>query len=228
MVAILLSTDMPTGFVSIIGEIALAGMIIRNSVILVDQIEHNRAEGQDPWTAVVEAACHRLRPILLTGVSSDSRNVSYRFSRILGTARLHHHGWFSGGDLAYLAIFTGCLCGMVPYSQATAWSFMMFEILKEFHPFALLKSIMPRGLLARSLLILVSPMVISAVGISICFLWNPLGSGDEAPVIRAGGGYHGHCRNDAGLSGDRKSGQYLLHCRINDDHQSTFSSRKRS
>ncbi|TKT69665.1 efflux RND transporter permease subunit [Aquamicrobium sp. LC103] len=70
VVVALLLTGSPLGFVAILGLIALVGMIIRNSVILVDQIEHNRAAGADPWTAVVEAALHRLRPILLTAAAA--------------------------------------------------------------------------------------------------------------------------------------------------------------
>jgi multidrug efflux pump subunit AcrB len=70
VVAALLLTRSPLGFVAILGLIALVGMIIRNSVILVDQIERNRADGADPWTAVVEAAMHRLRPILLTAAAA--------------------------------------------------------------------------------------------------------------------------------------------------------------
>jgi multidrug efflux pump subunit AcrB len=70
IVAALLLTRSPFGFVAILGLIALVGMIIRNSVILVDQIERNRADGVDPWTAVVEAAMHRLRPILLTAAAA--------------------------------------------------------------------------------------------------------------------------------------------------------------
>jgi len=66
----LLPTHTPMGFVAILGTIALAGMIIRNSVILIDQIEHNIAAGQDAWNAVIDAANHRLRPILLTAAAA--------------------------------------------------------------------------------------------------------------------------------------------------------------
>ncbi|WEK52752.1 MAG: efflux RND transporter permease subunit [Candidatus Kaistia colombiensis] len=66
VVAALLFTDTPMGFVATLGIIALAGMIIRNSVILIDQIEHTRKEGEDAWQAVIEAAQHRFRPIMLT------------------------------------------------------------------------------------------------------------------------------------------------------------------
>ncbi|MDB5395114.1 MAG: family transporter, partial [Rhodospirillales bacterium] len=70
VVAALLPTGTPMGFVAILGIIALVGMIIRNSVILIDQIETNVAAGQDKWNAVIDAANHRLRPILLTAAAA--------------------------------------------------------------------------------------------------------------------------------------------------------------
>ena len=66
VVAALLVAQAPLGFVAVLGVLALVGMIARNSVILIDQIEHERAAGQHPWDAVVTAAIHRTRPILLT------------------------------------------------------------------------------------------------------------------------------------------------------------------
>jgi multidrug efflux pump subunit AcrB len=66
VVAALLLADKPLGFVAILGVLALTGMIARNSVILIDQIQHEEAQGLHPWDAVVEATCHRFRPILLT------------------------------------------------------------------------------------------------------------------------------------------------------------------
>ena len=68
--AILLATGTPMGFIAILGIIALAGMIIRNSVILVHQIEHERARGVEPWQAVVDATMHRFRPIMLTAAAA--------------------------------------------------------------------------------------------------------------------------------------------------------------
>ncbi len=70
VVAALLPTGTPMGFVAILGIIALIGMIIRNSVILIDQVETNVATGQDKWNAVIDAANHRLRPILLTAAAA--------------------------------------------------------------------------------------------------------------------------------------------------------------
>jgi multidrug efflux pump subunit AcrB len=66
VVAALLVADKPLGFVAILGVLALTGMIARNSVILIDQVESEKAKGRDAWDAVVEATMHRFRPILLT------------------------------------------------------------------------------------------------------------------------------------------------------------------
>jgi multidrug efflux pump subunit AcrB len=60
----------PFGFVALLGVIALAGMIMRNSVILVDQIERDIAAGQPEWIAIREAAVHRFRPIVLTAAAA--------------------------------------------------------------------------------------------------------------------------------------------------------------
>jgi len=66
----LLVMGRPLGFVANLGIIALFGMIIRNSVILVDQIEQDIAAGHDPWTAIVESAVRRCRPIILTAAAA--------------------------------------------------------------------------------------------------------------------------------------------------------------
>jgi len=68
--AALLLSGRPFGFVALLGVIALTGMIMRNSVILIDQIEHDRARGVATWTAVVEAAVRRFRPIVLTAAAA--------------------------------------------------------------------------------------------------------------------------------------------------------------
>lgn len=68
--AALLLFDRPFGFVALLGVIALMGMIQRNSVILIDQIEKDRARGVPAWDAIVEAAVRRLRPIVLTAAAA--------------------------------------------------------------------------------------------------------------------------------------------------------------
>ncbi|MHB9798633.1 efflux RND transporter permease subunit [Pseudomonas sp. MT3] len=66
----LLIFQKPFGFVAMLGTIALAGMIMRNSVILVDQIEQDRAHGLDTWHAIIEATVRRFRPIVLTALAA--------------------------------------------------------------------------------------------------------------------------------------------------------------
>ena len=70
VVAALLMTSAPLGFVAILGIIALGGMIMRNSVILIDQVQTEMDQGSDPWRAVVEAAVHRTRPVVLTAAAT--------------------------------------------------------------------------------------------------------------------------------------------------------------
>jgi len=66
----LLLLDRPFGFVALLGVIALMGMIMRNSVILIDQIEQDRTRGLPAWDAIVEAAVRRFRPIVLTAAAA--------------------------------------------------------------------------------------------------------------------------------------------------------------
>lgn len=60
----------PFGFVAMLGTIALSGMIMRNSVILVDQIEQDILAGLKPWQAIIEATVRRFRPIVLTALAA--------------------------------------------------------------------------------------------------------------------------------------------------------------
>lgn len=82
--AALLLSGMPFGFVAMLGFIALAGIIMRNSVILVDQIERDRAAGAALRTAIVEAAVRRARPILLTAAAAILALVPLAFSVFWG------------------------------------------------------------------------------------------------------------------------------------------------
>ena len=91
VVAALLTTGTPMGFIAILGVVALAGMIIRNSVILVDQIEHERARGVDAWEAVIDATKHRFRPIMLTAAAA-----------ILGMIPIMHDVFW--GPMAYAIV----------------------------------------------------------------------------------------------------------------------------
>ena len=66
----LLAFRVPFGFVAMLGTIALAGMIMRNSVILVDQIEQDIAAGHARWDAIIDATVRRFRPIVLTALAA--------------------------------------------------------------------------------------------------------------------------------------------------------------
>jgi multidrug efflux pump len=71
VVLALLPSGAPLGFVAILGVLALIGILIRNSVILIVQIEHLKEAGRPAWEAVVEATEHRMRPILLTAAAAS-------------------------------------------------------------------------------------------------------------------------------------------------------------
>jgi multidrug efflux pump len=71
VVLALLPSGAPLGFVAILGVLALIGILIRNSVILIVQIEQLRGEGRPAWEAVVEATEHRVRPIMLTAAAAS-------------------------------------------------------------------------------------------------------------------------------------------------------------
>lgn len=71
VVLAMLPSRAPLGFVAILGVLALIGILIRNSVILIVQIEQLREEGRSPWEAVVEGTEHRMRPILLTAAAAS-------------------------------------------------------------------------------------------------------------------------------------------------------------
>jgi multidrug efflux pump len=68
--AAMLVFNQPFGFVAMLGTIALSGMIMRNSVILVDQIDQDIRAGHAPWEAIVEATVRRFRPITLTAAAA--------------------------------------------------------------------------------------------------------------------------------------------------------------
>ena len=68
--AALLISNRPFGFVALLGMIALAGMIMRNTVILVDQIDHDIAEGHARYRAIIDATVRRARPVVLTALAA--------------------------------------------------------------------------------------------------------------------------------------------------------------
>ena len=70
VVLFLLLFNKPFGFVAMLGTIALSGMIMRNSLILIDQIEQDIQSGRDQWDAILDATVRRFRPIILTALAA--------------------------------------------------------------------------------------------------------------------------------------------------------------
>lgn len=70
VVLFLLLFNKPFGFVAMLGTIALSGMIMRNSLILIDQIEQDIQAGHEPWNAIIDATVRRCRPIVLTALAA--------------------------------------------------------------------------------------------------------------------------------------------------------------
>ncbi len=114
VVAALLMAQAPLGFVAMLGVLALVGMIARNSVILIDQIEHERAAGNHPWDAVVTAAIHRTRPILLTASAATLGMIPIAPTRVLGADGVRDHRRANRGDRADADLPAGPVCRLVP------------------------------------------------------------------------------------------------------------------
>ena len=70
MTAGLLATGTPFGFVALLGAMALAGMMVKNAIVLLDEVNANLAAGKAPYDAVVEAALSRLRPVFLAAATT--------------------------------------------------------------------------------------------------------------------------------------------------------------
>ena len=98
---ILAAFRIPFGFVAMLGVIALAGMIIRNSVILVVQIDRDLEAGAPLWTAIVESAVRRLRPIVLTALAAILAMVPLTRSVFWGPM-----AWAIMGGLAVATVLT--------------------------------------------------------------------------------------------------------------------------
>lgn len=80
----LLITRSPFGFVATLGVIALAGMIMRNSVILVDQIDRDIRAGEPRWQAIINATVRRTRPVVLTALAAILAMIPLTFSTLWG------------------------------------------------------------------------------------------------------------------------------------------------
>ena len=100
----LLVTGTPFGFVAMLGVIALAGIIMRNSVILVDQIEQDIRAGLMPEEAIVEATVRRARPILLTAAAAVLALVPLTYSVFWGPMAIAIMGGLIGATVLTLCV----------------------------------------------------------------------------------------------------------------------------
>jgi len=109
VVAALLVSGKPLGFVAILGVLALIGMITKNAVILIDQIESERAQGKRAFDAVVDASSTRFRPIMLTAVSTVLGMIPIAPTVFWGPMAFSIMGGLMAGTILTL-IFLPALC----------------------------------------------------------------------------------------------------------------------
>jgi multidrug efflux pump len=102
--AALLLTGQPFGFVAMLGVIALSGIIMRNSVILIDQIEQDIAAGHAPWNAVIDATVRRARPILLTAAAAILAMVPLTYTGFWGPMAVAIMGGLAGATALTLFV----------------------------------------------------------------------------------------------------------------------------
>jgi multidrug efflux pump len=100
--AALLLTGRPFGFVATLGTLALTGIIMRNSVILIDQIEQDIAAGMPRWEAIIDATVRRARPICLTAAAAILAMVPLASSAFWGPMAIAIAGGLAGATLLTL------------------------------------------------------------------------------------------------------------------------------
>ena len=112
VVIFLLLFNKPFGFVAMLGTIALSGMIMRNSLILIDQIEQDIQAGHDRWNAIIDATVRRFRPIILTALAAVLAMIPYHavFFRSDGCS---DYGWTDYCDAVNTIFLASFICSMV-------------------------------------------------------------------------------------------------------------------
>ncbi len=120
VVAALVPSRAPLGFVAILGVLALIGILIRNSVILVMQIEELRSEGRDGWTAVIEASEHRMRPILLTAAAASLALIPIAFEIFWGPMAFAMIGGIIVGTVLTLLFLPALYIAWFRFEEADA------------------------------------------------------------------------------------------------------------
>ena len=118
VVMALLPSGAPLGFVAILGVLALIGILIRNSVILIVQIEELKQEGRPAWEAVVEATEHRMRPIMLTAAAAALALVPIAREIFWGPMAYAMMGGIIVGTVLTLVVPAGAVRRLVSYRGA--------------------------------------------------------------------------------------------------------------
>ncbi len=103
-----------------LGVLALTGMIARNSVILIDQIETEKAHGRHPWDAVIEATAHRFRPILLTASAAILGMIPIAPTIFWGPMAYAIMGGLAVATVLTLDLPSGALRDLVPDQETSA------------------------------------------------------------------------------------------------------------
>ena len=101
-VPILLAFNQPFGFNAILGMIGLAGILMRNTLILIEQIRENKAEGLDDYQAVIEATVQRTRPVILTALAAVLAFIPLTHSVFWGSMAYTLIGGTAGGTVLIL------------------------------------------------------------------------------------------------------------------------------
>lgn len=100
----LLLTNSPINFVAQLGILSLSGMIIRNSVVLIDQINQHLAQGETPWDAIIDSAVLRFRPIMLTAAAAILGMVPLIFTDFWGPMAISIAGGLLGATVLTLLV----------------------------------------------------------------------------------------------------------------------------
>ena len=116
MTAALLLFQQPFGFVAMLGAIALAGMIMRNSVILVEQIDNNIAAGLAISEAIIDATIHRARPVILTAAAAMLAMIPLARSDFWGPMAVSIIGGLAGATVLTLIVLPAL------YAAYAAWT----------------------------------------------------------------------------------------------------------
>lgn len=114
VVPTLLIFNQPFGINALVGLIALSGILMRNTLILIGQIDHNQKDGLDPFQAVVEATVQRARPVLLTAMAAVLAVHSPDAFGVLGHAGLDADRRNAGRDDHYARLPARDVCDLVP------------------------------------------------------------------------------------------------------------------